>query len=270
VTNNMVHGASMLTKTPSGTSVSLNQTADPLMVNVTSAPYDFHLTGQSLAINAALTVPEVTVDFDGTPRPTGVADTGAYEYVDSTTTTQVATPTISPNGGTITGPTSVTLATATSGASIRYTTDGSTPTSSSTLYSGAFTVDASVTIMAQAFKSGMLDSLVAIATFQKNQADPSPAPSGDTTPPTVSITKPLDQARITTNGPVTISATASDDVQVASVKFSLDGRTIATDTTAPYATSYKFNKVTAGQHVLTATATDSAGNTATASITIWR
>jgi hypothetical protein len=118
----------------------------------------------------------------------------------------------------------------------------------------------------------MLDSLVALATFQKADAssDPLPSPALDATPPTVAITRPLDQARITTNAPVTIAATASDNVGVASVRFSIDGQTIATDTTAPYSTSYKFNRVSAGQHVLTATATDTAGNTATATITVWR
>jgi hypothetical protein len=77
----------------------------------------------------------------------------------------VAAPTITPNGGSFTGPVSVTMSTATSGASIRYTTDGSTPTASSTLYSGAFTLSNSATVKAAAFKTNYNSSSVASAVF---------------------------------------------------------------------------------------------------------
>ena len=44
---------------------------------------------------------------------------------------------------------------------IYYTTDGNTPSSSSTLYSSTFTAEAGTTIKAIAIKEGMLDSDVA-------------------------------------------------------------------------------------------------------------
>lgn len=73
----------------------------------------------------------------------------------------VAAPTFAPAPGTYTSAQSVTIASATSGASIRYTTDGSTPTATSgTLYSGPVSIAASATLKAIAYKSGMTDSAV--------------------------------------------------------------------------------------------------------------
>ena len=77
----------------------------------------------------------------------------------------VATPTISPNGGSFTGSVSATLQTATSGASIYYTTNGSTPTQASTLYTGAMTLTSSAVVKAKGFKSGYTPSSEASASF---------------------------------------------------------------------------------------------------------
>jgi len=77
----------------------------------------------------------------------------------------LATPTITPNGGSFTDSVSVTLQTATSGASIFYTTNGSTPTQSSTPYTGAFILANSTTVNAIAFKSGSNPSDQASANF---------------------------------------------------------------------------------------------------------
>jgi hypothetical protein len=78
----------------------------------------------------------------------------------------VATPTFAPPGGTYGSAQPVTISTTTSGASIRYTTDGSTPTSSSgTVYSGPVNVGSSLTLKAIAYKSGMTDSAVATAAY---------------------------------------------------------------------------------------------------------
>ena len=77
----------------------------------------------------------------------------------------VATPTITPNGGNFSGSVSVAMQTATSGASIYYTMDGSTPTQSSTLYTGTMALANSATVNAKAFKSGSNPSSLASASF---------------------------------------------------------------------------------------------------------
>lgn len=78
----------------------------------------------------------------------------------------VVTPTFSPGGGTYASAQSVTISTTTSGASIRYTTDGTTPTSTTgTLYTGPVSVSATTTLKAIAYASGMTDSAVASATY---------------------------------------------------------------------------------------------------------
>jgi hypothetical protein len=77
-----------------------------------------------------------------------------------TPTATVAAPTFSPAPGSYDSEQSVTLASATDGANIRYSTNGSTPDCSSTLYETPLTVTASTTIRAVACKSGMSASAV--------------------------------------------------------------------------------------------------------------
>ena len=81
----------------------------------------------------------------------GSADTETVEE-ETPTTVEAPTVTISTSG-------SVTLACATSGAAIYYTTDGSAPTSSSTKYSSAFTVASGTTVKAIAIKDGTSSSV---------------------------------------------------------------------------------------------------------------
>lgn len=132
-----------------------------------------------------------------------------------------ATPTASPTGATFTSAQSVTLSTATSGASIYYTIDGSVPTVSSTLYSGAITVGASETIKAIAVKSGMGDSDVMSESYVINIPGvvdtPTASPAGGS---------------YTSNQTVSLSTTTSG----ATIYYTTDGLTTPTTSSTQYAT----------------------------------
>lgn len=78
----------------------------------------------------------------------------------------VATPTFSPTGETFTGSIDVTITCATAGATIRYTTDGTTPSESAgTVYGDPIHLTASATLKAMAFEEDMEDSAVATALY---------------------------------------------------------------------------------------------------------
>lgn len=81
-------------------------------------------------------------------------------------TTAVSAPAFSPTGGNYVSAQNVTISTATSGATIRYTTDGTTPTSTTgTVYSSAINISATTVLKAIAYKGGSLDSPVSTATY---------------------------------------------------------------------------------------------------------
>ena len=85
--------------------------------------------------------------------------------VPATSMEQVKTPTFSEAEGTVASGTTVTISTETSGATIYYTTDGSTPSSTSGTQGTSVTINATTTIKAIAVKTGMADSEVATATY---------------------------------------------------------------------------------------------------------
>ena len=119
----------------------------------------------------------------------------------------VAAPTATPAAGTFTSAPLVTLASATSGASIRYTLDGSDPSATSPLYRYPFVVGATTTVKARAFKTGMTQSAVTTAAYAVDAAGatatPTISPMGGvfTTRRTVTVTGPVGSTmRYTTNG----------------------------------------------------------------------
>jgi alpha-tubulin suppressor-like RCC1 family protein len=103
------------------------------------------------------------------------SDSGHASYSISAGT--VATPTITPTGGAQTSPPLVAMSTTTTGATIRYTLDGSTPTAASAVFVYPFLVNATTTVKAKAFKAGYTASAVASTTYDVDAAGAAATPT---------------------------------------------------------------------------------------------
>jgi hypothetical protein len=109
----------------------------------------------------------------------------------------------------------------------------------------------------------MLVAVARDAAGNQSQASVNITVTNDTIAPTVSVTSPV--ANATVAGPVAINASASDNVGVVGVQFTLDGANLGTEVTAaPYALSWNTATVANGAHVLAAVARDAMGNRGTA------
>ncbi|MGA2094785.1 MAG: chitobiase/beta-hexosaminidase C-terminal domain-containing protein [Candidatus Acidiferrum sp.] len=155
------------------------------------------------------------------------ADTsGVFHGFVAATSATAATPTFSPAPGTYGTPQSVTISDATAGATIYYTTDGTTPTAASALYTVPITVSSTETIEAIAVANGCSNSAVASAlyTIAPPAATPtfSPAAGTYTSVQTVTISDATVGATIyyTTNGttPTTASAVFKAPITVSSTE----------------------------------------------------
>jgi len=104
---------------------------------------------------------------------------------------------------------------------------------------------------------------VGSASLQVNVNNASPA---DTTPPTVAITSPANGSTVT--GKVTIVASANDTGGVKTVYIYIDDVLRVSDAVAPYSYVWDTKKSGRGAHIVTATAVDNAGNSASASINV--
>ena len=129
--------------------------------------------------------------------------------------TTVATPTFGLAAGTYTGTQSVTISDSTSGSTIYYTTNGTTPTTSSTKYTGAISVSTTETLKALATATGDTNSAVASAAYTIVVPTPtfSPAAGSYGSSQTVTISDSNSAATIyyTTNGstPTTLECPAT-------------------------------------------------------------
>ncbi len=208
------------THTPTGTVVqrqyapsgldNMNESHTGTLTNTTKATVA--LTTTTLSNPASLTLPPYSVT--------------ALDYTTngSSESAGTATPSISPAGGSYTAPVSVTISDSTSGASIYYTTNGGTPTTSSQRYVGPITVSSTATVRAIAVAGSSTSGAVASATYTITPVVSMPAfsPAGGsyTGAQSVSISDATKGATIyyTTNGtaPTTSSTKYTKAVTVSS------------------------------------------------------
>jgi N-acetylneuraminic acid mutarotase/LysM repeat protein len=150
-----------------------------------------------------------------------------WKFPPATATLSAAIPSCSPPAGTYTSTQSVTISDATPGAILYYTTNGTTPTTSSTPYTGAITIASTETLEAIAAAGGYANSAVATAVYTINllaAAKPTFSPAAGTyaSVQSVAILDATTGAIIyfTTNGtaPTTASAIYSGPIAVASTE----------------------------------------------------
>jgi hypothetical protein len=125
-----------------------------------------------------------------------------------------ATPSFSPPAGTYSSPQMVTISDATAGATIYYTTDGSTPTTASTVFTAPITVNTTETIKAIATATGFANSVVATAIYT-------------IAPPAATPTFSVPSGTYTSVQMVTISDTTTG----ATIFYTTDGSTPSTAST---------------------------------------
>jgi len=83
--------------------------------------------------------------------------------------------------------------------------------------------------------------------------------NNDTTAPNATVTSPADGSTVT--GSIALTATASDNVAVAGVQFTLDGINLGAEHAAPpYQMTWNSSTVANGVHVIAVVARDAAGN----------
>jgi hypothetical protein len=157
----------------------------------------------------------------------------------------VAAPAFSPAGGSYTSAQTVTISDSTSGATIHYTTDGSTPSETNgTIYAGPVNVSSSETLTAIAYESGFTDSAVTSAAYTIGS-----------TPPTFNF-EAEDLSPVGSGATVSISddANASGGV-IEFLNATAAGQTITFTTTSMPAGTYQVQlryktNTTRGQHTL--------------------
>ncbi|HXJ65933.1 MAG TPA: chitobiase/beta-hexosaminidase C-terminal domain-containing protein, partial [Actinomycetota bacterium] len=140
-----------------------------------------------------------------------------------------------------------------------YTTNGSTPTTSSTLYTGAFDVASTTTV--KFFSTDLAGNAEAVRS-QLIQIDGAA--------PIVTLTNPANNSSFKWGTKITVTAVATDQGSgsgnpsgIAQVTIYLDGAVLAIDSSSPYSIPWNPNKKAVGTHTLSAVATDAAGNSTT-------
>ena len=143
--------------TDSSTGVTIYYTTDNTAPSTSSTAYTGAITLSNTTVLRAIASGG---DFGDSPEATGTYTIEVDDLVASPASTK------------FTGSTSVALTCATSGVSIYYTTDGSTPDATDTLYSTAISVTSTTTIKAIGIKANTTSSPILSETYTKATATP--------------------------------------------------------------------------------------------------
>jgi len=140
--------------------------------NTTASTIYYTTNGTTPTTSSSKYTGPVTVSSTETIEAIAVAGGGytnsAVASAAYTIESAAASPIFTPGAGTYTNSQIVTITDATTGATIYYTTNGTTPTTSSTKYTGAVTVSSTETIEAIAVASGYTNSAVTTAKYTIN------------------------------------------------------------------------------------------------------
>ncbi|AQS08912.1 endoglucanase 5A [Clostridium saccharobutylicum] len=150
----------------------------------------------------------------------------------SNTTSQTSAPTFSLQSGTYDSAQTVTLTSSDNDSVIHYTTDGTTPTSSSPVYTSPITISKTTTVKAFTTKTGMTDSNITSAVYTISNTDPVKQVSA----PTFSLQSG------TYNSAQTVTLTSSDNDSV--IHYTTDGTT-PTSSSPVYTAPISVSKTTA-------------------------
>jgi hypothetical protein len=147
-------------------------------VNIAAQTYSIFVTpagGSELTVgsNYAFRISDTTLNWYGVfvdvAASGGAGTVTVCNFSTGGTLPQAAAPVFSPAAGTYPSTQNVSVTSATGGASIRYTTDTSTPSETAgTLYSGPVNITTTTTLKALAYESGFTDSNITSGTYTIN------------------------------------------------------------------------------------------------------